>query len=72
MAAVFYGRAMESQLSQIGCLPYFHTWCGLSANLRCRTETCSQRLAANTGRKKVAKNRHLGTIGNFVVLYLCN
>jgi len=26
-----------SQRSQIGCLPYFHTWCGLSANagLKC-------------------------------------
>ena len=46
----------------IGCLPYFHTWCGLSANLRCRSETCCTRLAENTGRKKVAKNRHLGTI----------
>jgi len=22
-----------SQRSEIGCLPYFHTWCGLSANL---------------------------------------
>ena len=37
-------------------------WCGLSANLRCRSETCCTRLAENTGRKKVAKNRHLGTI----------
>jgi len=36
--------------------------CGLSANLRCRSETCRTRLAGNTGRKKVAKNRHLGTI----------
>ena len=36
-------------------LPYFHTWCGLSANLRCRSETCCTRLAENTGRKKVAK-----------------
>ena len=35
---------------------------GLSANLRCRSETCWTRLAENTGRKKVAKNRHLGTI----------
>ena len=43
-------------------IPYFHTWCGLSANLRCRSETCCTRLARNTGRKKVAKNRHLGTI----------
>jgi len=23
------------QLSQIGCVPYFHTWCSLSANLEC-------------------------------------
>ena len=33
----------------------------LSANLRCKSETCCTRLAENTGRK-VAKNRHLGTI----------
>jgi len=32
------------------------------ANLECRSEMCCWRLAANTGRKKVAKNRHLGTI----------
>jgi len=32
--------------SQSGCLPYFHTWCGLSANLRCRSETCCTQLAA--------------------------
>jgi len=46
----------------MGCLPYLHTWCGLSANLRCRSETCCTRLSANTGRKKSSKNRHLGTI----------
>ena len=50
------------QPSQIGCLPYFHTWCGLSANLRCRSETWCTRLAENTGRKNSPKNRHLGTI----------
>jgi len=33
-----------------------------SANLECRSEMYCTRLAANTGRKKVAKNRHLGTI----------
>ena len=43
-----------SQPSQTGCLPYFHTWCGLRANLRCRSETCCSRLTENTGRKKVA------------------
>jgi len=35
---------------------------GLSANLECRSEMCCTRLAVNTGRKKVTKNRHLGTI----------
>jgi len=30
------------------------------------------RLAENTGHKKVAKNRHLGTIAQFVGLYLHN
>jgi len=29
-----------SQLSEIRCLPYFYTWCGLSANLECRSEMC--------------------------------
>ena len=27
-----------SQRSEIGCLPYFHTRCGLSANLECMSE----------------------------------
>ena len=39
-----------------------HTWCDLSANLRCRSETCYRRLAGNTGRKNDAKNRHPGAI----------
>jgi len=36
--------------------------CGLSANLRCRSETYCTQLVENTEHKKVAKNRHLGTI----------
>ena len=39
-----------------------HIWCGPSVNLECRSETCYARLAGNTGRKKVGKNPHLGTI----------
>ena len=35
--------SLYSQPSHIGCL--FHTWCGLSANLGCRYETCCTRLA---------------------------
>jgi len=51
--------------SIFGCLPYFDTWCGFSANLECRSETCCKRLAGNTGRKKVAKYHHLSTIAQF-------
>ena len=50
------------QRLQIGCLTYFHTLCGISANLECRSERCCTRLAANVEPQKVAKNRHLGTI----------
>jgi len=54
-----------SQPSKIGCLPYFHTWCGLSVNLRCRSEMYYTRLAENTERTKSRKIRHLGTIAQF-------
>jgi len=50
------------QPSQIGCLPYFHTWCGLSANLECRSETCCTGLAEIQDAKSRQQNRHLGTI----------
>jgi len=51
-----------SQRSQIGCLPYFYTWCGPSADLKCRSQMYCMRLAENTGRKNDVKNRHLSTI----------
>jgi len=56
-------------------LDVFHTstqWCGLSANLGCRSETCCTRLARNAGHKKSPKSRHLRTIVNFVGLHLHN
>ena len=43
-----------SQRLQSECLPYFHTWCGLSVNLECKSEMCCARLAEYTGRKKIA------------------
>jgi len=43
-----------SQPSQVGCLPYFHTWCGHSANLECMSEMCCTRLAENTESTKIA------------------
>ena len=50
------------QRSEIGCLPYFRTWSGLSVNLECRSEMCFTRLAGNTGPKKSPKIRDLDTI----------
>ena len=49
---------------------YFHTWCGLSANLRCRSETCCTRLTENTERKKSPKIAIWAPSHNFVGLYL--
>ena len=42
------------QRPQIGCLPYFYTWCGPNANLECRSEMCCTRLAGNAGPQKIA------------------
>jgi len=47
-----------SHRSEIGCLPFFHTWCGgcgLGANLEWMSEMCSTQLAENTGCKNYAK-----------------
>jgi len=52
----------QSQPSEIGCLPYFHTWCGISANLECRSEMWCRRIVENSGRKKSPKIHHVGTI----------
>jgi len=61
LLSILFFRAY-SQPSQIGCLPYFHTWCGLSANLGCRSETCCTRVTENTGHKKMPTICHLGNI----------
>jgi len=54
-----------SQWSQIACLPYFHTWCGLSANLECRFEMCFSRLAGNTGRRN-SQSHHRTTLSGYI------
>ena len=48
--------------SQIGCLPYFYTWCGLSANLECRSEMCCTRLAENMGCRTSPSAYHRTTL----------
>jgi len=40
-------KTAYSQRSQIGCLSYFHTRCGLIANLKCRSEMYCTWLAEN-------------------------
>ena len=58
----------QSQRPHIGCLPYFHTCCGPTANLECTSEMCCTWLAGNTGRKKSPFWHH----HKFVGLYLRN
>ena len=48
-------------------LDVYHTWCGVSANLECRSEMYCTRLAGNTGRKNDAIS---APSHNFVKLYL--
>ena len=48
----FFPHLISAVGDWMSCLPYFHTWCGLSVNLECMSEMCCTRLAENTGRKK--------------------
>jgi len=56
----------KSQRSEIGCLLYFHTWCGLSANLECMSQMRCTLLAEIQD----AKNAILAPSHNFIGLYL--
>jgi len=49
-----------------------HTWCDLSANLGCTSETCCTGLAANAGRKNDTKIAIWAPSHKFVGLYLRN
>jgi len=62
----------SSQRSQSGCLPYFHTWCGLSANFKCRSEVCCTRLAEIEDAKNRQKFAICAPSHNFVGPYLRN
>jgi len=53
---------------QIGCLPYFHTQCGLSANLECRSELCCMRLTETQDAKNCQKFAICAPSHNFVGL----
>jgi len=64
-SSLFFFVLAESQRSAIGCLPYFHTWCGLSANLECMSEICTQ-FAKNTGCKKLPSWHHRTTLSGHI------
>jgi len=56
----------------VGYLPYFYTWCGLSATFECRSEMWCMRLAGSTGRKMTHKIVIWAPSYNFVGLKLRN
>jgi len=62
LSSIFFPRLISA--AAVGHLPYFHTWCGPSAN-----EMCCTWLAGNTGRKKLPFWHHRT---KFVRLYLWN
>ena len=63
----FFLFSSPNQRPQIGCLPYFHTWCDPSANLECRSEMCCRQLAEKYRTQKIAI---LAPSHNFVGLYI--
>jgi len=61
---LFFPRLIS--LSQIGCLPYLHTWCGHSADLGCSSETCCMQITGNAGCKIAKKIAIWAPSHNFV------
>jgi len=43
-----------------------HTWCGLGANLECRSEMYCTRLAGNAGRKKSPSGHHRTNLSGYI------
>ena len=56
-----------SRPSQIGCVPYFHTWCGLSANLECMSLKCAARGSLKIhDTKKSPSGHHRTTLSGYI------
>ena len=53
LLSIFFRRLISAAADWMSA---FHTWCGLSANLRCRSETCCTRLAENKDAKSRQKS----------------
>ena len=54
-SSFFFFFLAYSQRSEIGCLPYFHIWCGLSANSECMSEMCCRLFAEECRMQKLRK-----------------
>jgi len=52
----FFPRLISAAVADWMSIPYFHTWCGLSANLGRRSETCCTRLAEIKDAKNCQKS----------------
>ena len=76
LSSYFFASLISAAADWMFTIWYFHTWCGPSVNLECRSEMCCTRLSGNTGRKKspfwhhrtsfraiCSELRHVSTIG---------
>ena len=64
----FFSSPNLSRRRLDGCHTFTHGVCGLSANLRCRYETCCTWLAGNTGpksRQKSTSGHHRATLSGY-------
>jgi len=68
VVSVFFLLFSSPKLSGLKyyCLPYLYIWCGLSANLKCRSEKCYTRLARNAGRKNSQSAHHRTTLSSYI------
>jgi len=67
--STFYFSSPNLSGHRWGCLPYFYTWRGPSANLECRSEMCCTRLAANAGpksRQRAPSRHHSTTVSGYI------
>ena len=64
-SSIFY-LFSSPNLSRRKLVSYFHTWCGLSENLECRSEMCCTRLAGNAGPKKSPPGHLRTTLSGYI------
>jgi len=61
LSSSFFPRLISAVADWMSAILPHMVW-RLSANFRCRSETCCTWLSGNARRKKVAKKRHMGII----------